>query len=161
MMKKITMLSVLSILTIFVLAACGNNNDEAANNNNDEELPMIDVDYQLPETAEAGETVELVAVVTYEGEPVEDATQMDFEVWEKGDQDNSEMLEGEHAGDGKYVASYTFEDDGIFESYAHTTAEGIHAMPKLEITIGEGGDYDHVEEDNNDEEHHEGHHEGH
>lgn len=141
-MRKLFLMTGVLASLLFVLAACGN-----------DELPMIGVDYQLPETAEVGEEVELVAIVTFDDKPVEDATQMDFEVWEKGDKDNSEMLKGEHVGDGKYVASFTFEHDGIFESFAHTTAEGLHYMPKKEITVGEGGEYDDVDEDE-DEDHH-------
>ncbi|HLR64040.1 MAG TPA: FixH family protein [Pseudogracilibacillus sp.] len=149
-MKKYGLL-IFTFSLLFVLAACGNNNDE-----NNEEMAMVEVDYQLPETAEVGEEVELIAVVTFEDEPVEDAKELDFEVWEKGDRDNGDMLEAEHVGDGKYVATYTFDRDGIFESYAHTTARDMHVMPKKEITIGEGGDYDDVDEE--DDEDHDDHH---
>src|SRR5699024_9251930 len=149
-MKKYGLL-IFTFSLLFVLTACGNNNDE-----NNEEMAMVEVDYQLPETAEVGEEVELIAVVTFEDEPVEDAKELDFEVWEKGDRDNGDMLEAEYVGDGKYVATYTFDRDGIFESYAHTTARDMHVMPKKEITIGEGGDYDDVDEE--DDEDHDDHH---
>lgn len=150
-MKKY-MAVLIALLTVGVLAACSNNDV-----NNDEELVMVEVDYQLPETAEVGEEVELVAVVTFDGEPVEDAKELDFEVWEKGDKDNSDMLQAEHVGEGKYVASYTFDRDGVFESYAHTTARDMHVMPKKEITVGEGGDYSDVEEDEDDHHDHNEH----
>lgn len=112
----------------------------------EEELYFLEVDFDVPETAEVGETVTLKATVTYGNKPVKDARQMDFEVWERGKQDESIWLEGENQGDGTYTAEVTFEKDGIYEMYAHTTAHDLHTMPKKEIIVGEGGDYDDVEE---------------
>lgn len=154
-MRKFTLMGLIMVAVLVLLAACGNDGKNTNDNANENELPFLEVEFQLPETVEVGEEVELVAIVTFDEKPVEDASQMDFEVWEKGDKDNGVMLAGEHVGDGKYVTTYTFEHDGIFESYAHTTAEGMHTMPRREITVGEGGEYDDVEE--NDEDHHDHH----
>src|SRR5699024_5051956 len=47
-----------------------------------------------------------------------------------------------------FTTEVTFDHYGIFEMYAHTTAHDMHTMPKKEIVVGEGGDYDDVDGDN-------------
>lgn len=136
MKRKITLL-IATMICMIVLAACNGKND--MNNN---VLLSLDVEFNVPETLEVGETLELKAVVTYGDEQVTDANEVVFEVWEKGDQDNSVDYEGENNGDGTYTAEVTFDHDGIFEMYAHTTARDMHTMPKREIVVGEGGDYE-------------------
>src|SRR5699024_6300160 len=111
---------------MFALVACGN--DDGA----DDELLMIEVDFIVPEAVDVGETVELLAEVTYGDEKELDA-EVKFEVWEKGDEENSDMLEATNNGDGTYTADYTFDRDGIFEMFAHTDAQHQHVMPKKEI----------------------------
>lgn len=135
MRKKITLLSI--ALLVLLLVACGD----------DDELHILEVDFIVPETAEVGETVELEAIVTYGDEAVTDADEVVFEVWEKNDQENSEMIDATNHEDGTYTAEVTFDHDGIFEMYAHTTARDMHTMPKKEIIVGEGGEYA-DEEDN-------------
>lgn len=129
-----------------LFAACGNNDD-----NLEEELPMLDVDFDVPESGDAGDNIHLEAFVTYDEKPVEEADEVLFEIWEKGDQDNGEKIEAENEGEGIYTLDYDFDDDGIYEMYAHTTAEGLHTMPKEQIVIGdaEESDYEDEEEDEN------------
>lgn len=130
-------------LAFTILAACGNNDDSV---NDLDELPVLDVEFDIPETLDVGETLVLQAVVTYGGELVEDAEEVVFEVWEKGKQDESDWLGSTNNEDGTYTAEVTFDEDGIYEMYAHTTARGIHYMPKREVIVGEGGDYDEEED---------------
>lgn len=143
-MKRTIQLIITVGLLLFV-AACGDKTDEAE----PEELLALDVDFIIDETADVGEEVELKAVVTYGDEKVTDASQMDFEVWERGKEDESETIEAENHEDGTYTIQYTFEDDGIYEMFAHTTAHEQHTMPKKEITIGEGGEYADEDEESN------------
>src|SRR5690625_609121 len=136
-MRKIT--SILVIMFVFsVLVACGNENENSA----EEELFMLEVDFEVAEHAEVGENVDLKATVTYGDEMVKDAHEVVFEVWEKGDQENSEMIDSDNHEDGTYTATISLDHDGIFEMYAHTTARDQHIMPKKEIVVGEGGDYE-------------------
>lgn len=110
------------ILLLLVLSACSNNDSE--------ELKMLQVDFQLPETANIDETVELKAIVTYGDEKVTDADQMEFEYWKVKDRDDSTFIDGESNGDGTYTAEISFDQEGDYELYAHTTAEELHTMPK-------------------------------
>lgn len=141
---------------VVVLAACGGENNAAENNlnENEEELDMLEVDFDVPEEAEAGDTVTLEATVAYGDEPVSDASDMEFEVYELGEKEDSDMIDGESDEDGIYTADYTFEEDGVYEMYAHTTAEGMHTMPKERIIVGDASEDDYDEEDiEADEEH--------
>lgn len=45
-------------------------------------------------------------------------------------------LDGELTEDGIYVADYTFDHDGVYYMFAHTTARGMHVMPKQELIVG-------------------------
>lgn len=120
------------ILLLLVLSACSNNDSE--------ELKMLQVDFQLPETANIDETVELKAIVTYGDEKVTDADQMEFEYWKVKDRDDSTFIDGESNGDGTYTAEISFDQEGDYELYAHTTAEELHTMSKKMIKIKQGPD---------------------
>lgn len=131
------LLIIIFTLSISLLVACGNDDDE---------LHILEVNFIVPETADVGETIELKAVVTYGDEVVTDADEVVFEVWEKNDRDNGEMIDAVNHEDGTYTTEVTFDHDGIFEMYAHTTARDMHTMPKKEIVVGEGGEYADEEE---------------
>lgn len=111
-MKKWLLLFVFALL---VVAGCANKAEE-------EELAYLDVKMAVEEKLPANEEVELACFVTYGDEKVTDALEVKFEVWKHGD-DNREMIEGKHAGDGKYVARYTFPDKGTYSVVAHVTAK--------------------------------------
>lgn len=128
------------IITIATLAACGDNSNDS------EELKMLEVDFELPETAEVDEDVELKATVTYGDEKVTDADQMEFEYWPEEDRDDSTFVDGENNEDGTYTAEVSFDEDGVYEMYAHTTAEALHTMPKKSIEVGNISEKDNNEE---------------
>lgn len=152
----------LIILLLVLLASCGteDDNENVEEDTEEEELAALEVDFEVPETAEPGETVELKATVTYGEELVEDADEVMFETWVVGNEENSKKIEGIHQGDGVYTAETTFEEDGIYEMYAHTTARDMHTMPLESIIVGEVSDeeleaYENDEEDS--DEHQEEH----
>src|SRR5699024_7510220 len=111
-MKKIRMMLV--VLLLGILSACSGNNDAP---DDSDELASLDVDFQLPESADLEETVELKAIVTYGDEKVTDA-EVEFEYWEKGDEENSTRIEAENNEDGTYTArseEHTSELQSRFE----------------------------------------------
>lgn len=113
-------------LIFVVLSACG-----------EKELPMLEVEFELPEFADVGDTIELKAVVTYDNKPVKDAKEVDFEYWENDAKDESITLKSTNHKDGIYTAEITFENDAVYSIYAHTTAEGLHTMPLRSIIVGD------------------------
>lgn len=133
-MKRNIWVFLFVIASVMLLAACGGDDDEE---NDDDDLKMLDVDFDPPEEVDVDETVEFEATVTYGGDKVTDADEMEFEYWESGDRDNSTFEDGENNGDGTYTLDVSFDDEGVYEVYAHTTAEAMHHMPKRFIAVGD------------------------
>lgn len=102
------------------------------------EVEAVNVTGLIPATEQ-----ELAVRVTQGSEVVDDADAVTFEVWESGKRDASVMLDGQLTDDGVYSVKYTFAQDGVYYMYAHTTARGMHVMPKIELIVGEP-DYDKV-----------------
>lgn len=97
---------------------------------------MVDVEIATPAKLTASKEVEIAAHVTQGGENVDDAESVQFEIWESGLRDKGVLLDGELDKDGVYKVDYTFDHDGVYYVYAHTTARGLHVMPKKELTVG-------------------------
>lgn len=127
--------SLMIVLVLGVLAACGG--DDAGGEDMDD-FVFLEVDFTVPETAEVGEEVEFHALVTYDEEEVTDA-EVVFEVWESEDEEmeNSVKFDGENQGDGTYTATFTFDEPGNYEMYAHTDAMDMHVMPLEEVVVEE------------------------
>ena len=130
------MLMVMAILCLAIISACGGESSESSDPA--DELLALEVDFIVPEQVDVGETVELLAEVTY-GEDLESDAVVRFEIWEAEDEEreNSVMLDAENNGDGTYTAEYTFEEEGTYEMYAHTDAHNLHTMPKKQIIVGD------------------------
>lgn len=122
-------------LILIILTACSEN--ESGDVEETEELKSLEVEFEVPETAIVGEKILLKATVTYGDEYVEDADDVSFEYWEDGMEDDSTMIESINNGDGTYTAEITFENEGEFSVYAHTTARGLHTMPLKSVTVEE------------------------
>ena len=132
-MKKLwltfTMAAVLAV-------GCGAE-DDAVDTLGSGEVPVeVIVEVLTPEKLNAGEAVTLEVKVTQGDEVVNDAESVDFEVWESGLREEGTMLDGELTEDGVYTAEYTFDHDGVYYMYAHTTARGMHVMPKQQFIVG-------------------------
>lgn len=134
-MRKINIVFLI-IMSLFIISACGAES-EAEGTEELEELPTLDVEFEPPTTAEVGESIELVATVTFDEEPVKDAPQMDFEYWFEDDEDDSETVEAENNDDGTYSFNVSFDKEGEYSIYAHTTAHDLHTMPKASIQVSE------------------------
>lgn len=149
-MKKIWVFIVVVILLF--LTACGQGETKEKDATTSEEKPKeLKVDFVVPESTEVGENVELKATVTYGEEKVADADEVVFEVWEKGNKDDSTKLDATNHEDGTYTAKITFDKDGVYEMYAHTTARELHTMPKKSITVGSGDSGQTEDKSENDE----------
>ncbi|MEK5078113.1 FixH family protein [Solibacillus sp. FSL W7-1436] len=119
----------------FLLVGCGD--DPEVETLDTAEVPaIVDVHIKTAEQLNAGEMIQLAARVTQDEEAVNDAKEVKFEVWESGLRDEGEMLDGELTEDGIYVADYTFDHDGVYFMFAHTTARGMHVMPKQKLIVG-------------------------
>ncbi|GLC89862.1 FixH family protein [Lysinibacillus piscis] len=96
---------------------------------------MLEVEILTPQEIVINAKVELAVQVEQGGKDVDNAT-VEFEVWESGKRDEGQMIEGKLDKDGIYKATTIFDHDGVYYMYAHTTANGIHNMPKQQFTAG-------------------------
>lgn len=126
-MKKIA--ASLLLTTIF-LVGCQEDKVE------EDTLIPVEVNITTDENLKVNEEILLQAHVTKGDKNIKDADEVKFEVWESGMRDHGEMLTAEHSKDGIYEATYTFDHDGVYYMFAHTTAKGMHVMPKKKFIVG-------------------------
>ncbi len=137
MTKRMTFRCVGMLLMVFVIAGCSN---AGSNHNSHGGAPtgsLIEVAITTqPQSVQAGQEVVLQAEITQDGDKVDDADEVMFEVRRSGS-DDSAMLLGEHAGEGLYTVTHTFADAATYFVTAHATARGMHNMPTLELDVSE------------------------
>ncbi|WP_162165059.1 FixH family protein [Paenibacillus graminis] len=83
----------------------------------------------------AGQKVVFEALVTQDGQPVDDAKEVLFEVVNKNDKGQKLEFAGESSGDGIYKAEGTMEADGEFTVTSHVTARTQHSMPSKKLVV--------------------------
>lgn len=142
-------------ITAMMLTGCGAE-EESHTNHEETTFQEIVVQIQTAEQLPVGEEVVLSAKVSQGEEAVDDADKVEFEVWESGLRDEGKMIEGKLTKDGVYEANHTFDHDGVYYMYAHTTARGLHTMPKQKLTVG-SPDLSSVLPDESDDTMHNGH----
>lgn len=125
-------LYILLLSTLFV-AACDNTEEESHDEHDSSELAQLEVTLNMPEDVTEGDTVEIGAHVTYDGEDETEADQVEFEILYE--EDSIDKIVGEHTENGIYVIEYTFEEAGEYEVIAHTDAHQMHTMPAETITV--------------------------
>lgn len=133
MMKK----WVYSVVAVpFLLFGCGEE-EQLQTDANTEAPAIVEVEIQTATQLNSNEPIQLAARITQNEEAVDDADEVKFEVWESGMREQGEMLYGELTSDGVYAVGYTFDHDGVYYMFAHTTARGMHVMPKQELVVGD------------------------
>ncbi|WP_215144264.1 FixH family protein [Exiguobacterium qingdaonense] len=126
---------VFGLIGLFVLGACGTEKDEES-----AALPQsmepVEAELTVAETAEKGETVPLSVRVTQDGQPVDDADEIKFEVWKNDTKEDSDMINAKLIKDGTYEAEMTFSEEAVYTVQVHVTARAMHTMPTTEVTVG-------------------------
>ena len=134
-----------------MMAACGK---EETVKVDDTGVPLpLDVQLTVTEQVEVNGIIKMAAVVTQGEDKVDDADEVEFEVWEEGKKDDSVKIESTNDKDGLYTAETSFDHDGLFHVQVHVTARGLHTMPKKEVTVGNGGNYEEATEGEDEHEH--------
>jgi hypothetical protein len=127
-----TFLVILTAITV-LLGACSSNDQKEEENST---LQIVEVDIKTtPEKLEKDRKVSIQAHVSQGNENVDDADDVQFEIW-KSDNENHEMMDGIHQGDGVYSVDTTFMEDGIYYVIAHVNARNLHTMPRVELEVG-------------------------
>lgn len=87
-----------------------------------------------PQQIKVDEAVSFSVTVKQAGEPVDDANEVKFEIWQK-DQDNHEFINAEHKGSGVYATTKKFAEAGDYYVMHHVTAREFHSMKKTQFTV--------------------------
>lgn len=100
-------------------------------------MEIVEVEMELPENVTEQEEVTVKTLVTQGEEKVEDAKEVQFEIWnvEKG-KENSVLLDAEHVGNGVYEVKHSFENKGVYRVQSHVTARDMHVMPTKQMVVG-------------------------
>lgn len=134
-MRKV-FVTMMVVATSLLLVACGQSESEPQVDV-EQALQPLNVDILTPENAfEPGVEGKIEILVTEGDDPVSDADEVLFEIWEHGQQEESEHIEGELEDDGKYFLTYTFEEEGYYYVVPHVTARGKHTMPRQAFNVG-------------------------
>ncbi len=101
-------------------------------------LEIVKVEMQFPESVDEAEEVVVRTLVTQGEENVEDAQEVQIEIWnvEKG-KENSVLVDAEHVGDGVYEVKHSFEAKGVYRVQSHVTARDMHVMPTKQLVVGD------------------------
>ncbi|MYL32949.1 hypothetical protein GLW05_04995 [Pontibacillus yanchengensis] len=142
-MKRTIMKTLIFTFVVFILASCGGQPKEEGNNastNDSNDVPeMIEVSISTSPSSDElkpNEAFTIQAKVTQGDENVNDADEVEFEFWKKG-QEEHKKVEGELTEKGIYEVEKTVNEPGTYYVISHVTARGMHNMPQKELQIGE------------------------
>jgi len=142
---------IVGVFMLAMIAACGK---EETVKEDDTGVPLpLDVQLTVTEEVEVDGIIKMAAVVTQGEDKVDDADEVEFEVWEEGKKNDSIKIESKNDKDGLYTAETSFDHDGLFHVQVHVTARGLHTMPKKEVTVGKGAHYEEAVEGEAEHEH--------
>lgn len=137
------MYGLMGLCFLLGLTAYSDSNKEVNNASKEKNSPTpLNVNIVIPKDIQPNQKVKLTAEVTQGKEVVDDADQVEFEIWEKGQEDH-EMVKGKHEGKGIYSVEHIFSKDGTYNVVSHVTARDLHKMPKKEIIIGQSEEEHH------------------
>lgn len=125
----------LLISSLFLAAACSRAESHSAH--------TIDVSHPIeaeikiePEQIKAGDSATFSVTVKQADEPVDDANEVKFEIWQKG-QDDHEFISAENKGSGVYAIEKKFAQAGVYYVMHHVTARDFHSMKKSQFTVAD------------------------
>ncbi|WP_249899103.1 FixH family protein [Paenibacillus sp. PK3_47] len=131
-------MALISIAAITVLGGCSGNNSEHDHMHTAADVSMEPIKVELswsPADISVNQMVIFEAVVTQEGEPVDDAREVVFEIVNSGDETQKLELAGESAGNGTYIAEGSLNQEGTYKVTSHVTARTQHSMPSKELSV--------------------------
>jgi len=95
----------------------------------------LTVEFQVdPKPVKAGEVTTIQVLVKQGEEFVEDAQQVEFEIWEKG-QEQHDMVPAENKGKGIYAIMEKFHKPTTYYVMYHVTARDMHSMKQMEVVV--------------------------
>lgn len=124
----------LAVLALVLLSACSVRSD-AADLYKQEAPVHIAVD--IPEKVAAGETFTIQAELTQNGEPVDEANFVHFEIRKQDGSIPYPMKEAQAAGNGVYEMQANFRSDGLYFLEVHAGSGDAISNPHYQFIVGE------------------------
>ncbi|NEU32608.1 hypothetical protein GN156_17950 [bacterium LRH843] len=152
MKKKLVMIAAGCVL---MLAACGKTGEDQPGENIVDEMTPIEVELDVPETADVNEEVMLKTTVTHGDDIVTDANEVVYEIWLEGQKEQGEMIEAVSQEENVYLLPHSFEEAGLYNVQTHVTARSMHRMPTAQIRVGDVEEEVQVHEGDGEHAHHE------
>jgi len=110
----------------------------------------LTVEFQVdPKPVKAGEVTTVSVLVKQGEELVEDAQEVEFEIWEEG-QEKHDMVPAENKGKGVYSIMEKFHKPTTYYVMYHVTARDMHSMKQMEVVV-EGESTEHTPAPSSDE----------
>ncbi|MBW4080426.1 FixH family protein [Paenibacillus sp. S150] len=95
---------------------------------------QVELDWS-PGQVSAGQQVTFEALVTQDGEPVDDAKEVLFEIVNDNNKSRKFEFRGKSAGDGTYRAEGRIDGEGEYTVTSHVTARTQHSMPSKKLVV--------------------------
>ncbi|ADU29196.1 FixH family protein [Evansella cellulosilytica] len=152
-MKKTVLYSLLVVLLIAFLSACGHEDHEEEHaddehGSNELNFDIVEVEILMEEEVDPNTEISIQAYVTQGDDKVNDASEVMFEIWEQGAKEESDFIEATLTEeDGVYEITYVFSEENLYFVQPHVTARGMHVMPVGEIRVGDVQEIDEEEMD--------------
>lgn len=124
-------LSVILIFAVLLTTACSAKIDKS-----DDVPQIIEADIILPEKIAENEEHTFKVKVTQGQEKVEDADDVQFEIWKANHKEQSELIRAKYESDGIYTVNISFKENGVCYVQTHVTARGLHVMPTKQFVVG-------------------------
>lgn len=126
------LISSCALIIILLLSACSENSSKTSN-----ETPiLVDAQIIIPGKISINKSNELTVILTQGSENVEDANEVQFEIWKGENKEESELIDAKHEKSGKYTVKKTFKEGGLYYVQTHVTARGMHVMPTKPFIVG-------------------------
>lgn len=122
-------------ICIFLLLLSACTVDTSADNLYNQSKPL-EVDMILPKSNSLNKEQVIKIKLMQEGKKVNDATNIQFEIWKKENHEDHEVIKAKHEGNGIYFAEKTFREDGLYYIKADVRARDLHVMPTKQVIVG-------------------------
>lgn len=121
-------ISIIAMFTVAqLLSACSAEKSDAEGE--------VAAEIMIPGRIDVNTEKELSVKVVQGSTAVEDANDVQFEIW-TADSEDSELITAKHNKDGRYTIHTSFEDEGLYYVQTHITARGTHIMPTKAFIVG-------------------------
>lgn len=133
---RIVKFPILTMMILLLITGCSAEQPKPA----ESEMPLpLSVSFQVePMLLKTGEVATIQVEVKQGDELVDDADQVEFEIW-KENQEKHDMVPAENKGKGIYSIMERFHEPGTYFIMYHVTAHDQHTMKEMQIVVEGAG----------------------